>query len=199
MTTDAGTREQILDAAIALIESEGESAVRVDRVVASAGFTKPVLYHHFTDKDDVIVNAQAERYRRSLEWANLGVAAMTDKVKSKKEFETRLAAAIATFVTAESRHHRSVRNEVLGSSVSRPELQEAVANYNRAFISWLEVEIERWRTSGWTNPQFSSRDLAQWWAVQIHGRYFVEAGRDNEEPDEWLDVLLSTVRYVLDL
>ena len=199
MATNGGTREHILDAAIELIESEGESAVRVDRVVAMAGFTKPVLYHHFTDKDDVIVNAQAERYRRSLEWANLGVAAMTNQVKSKKEFKTRLVAAISTFDTAESRHHRSVRNEVIGSSISRPELQDAVAKLNQTFVSWLEDEIERWRTNGWISPQFSTRDLAEWWAVQIHGRYFVEAGRENEESDKWLDVLLSSVRHLLGL
>jgi AcrR family transcriptional regulator len=199
MAADLGTREQILDAAIALIESEGESAVRVDRLVAMAGFTKPVLYHHFTDKDDVIVSAQAERYRRSLEWANLGVAAMTNQVKSKKEFETRLVAAIATFATAESRHHRSVRNEVIGSSVSRPELQNAVAELNQAFVSWLEVEIERWRSNGWISPQFPTRNLAEWWAVQIHGRYFVEAGRETDDSDEWLEVLLSSVRHLLGL
>ena len=39
-----GNREKILEAAISIIETEGETGVRVDRVVEAAGFTKPVLY-----------------------------------------------------------------------------------------------------------------------------------------------------------
>jgi AcrR family transcriptional regulator len=199
MAEDQGTRERLLDAAIALIEAEGESAVRVDRVVEVAGFTKPVLYHHFADKDAVIVQAQAERYRRSLEWANTGFSAAMNGVRSREEFGTRLAVSIAGFSTDESRHQRRIRNEVLGSSVSRPDLQDAVARANRVFISWVALEIDRWKENGWINPTYSSHDLAQWWAVQIHGRYVVEVDQDEHESREWVDVTLSAVRHLLGL
>jgi len=199
MSEQRGTREQLLDAAISLVEAEGESAVRVDRVVEIAGFTKPVLYHHFTDKDALIVQAQTERYRRSLEWANSTVVAMTDSMKSKNEFEDRLAQAITGFVSEESRYHRRIRNEILGSSVSRPDLAQSVALANRVFISWLEDEIERWKQNGWIHPQFSSHELAEWWAVLIHGRFFVEVDSEHAESGKWLEVTMSSVRHLFGL
>ena len=67
MTGARGTRDKILEAAIAIIEVEGEAGVRVDRVVETAGFTKPVLYHHFDDREDLVIAAQGERYRRSFD------------------------------------------------------------------------------------------------------------------------------------
>ena len=47
MTTDLSTRDRLIQAAISIIETEGEAGVRVDQVAALAGFTKPVLYAHF--------------------------------------------------------------------------------------------------------------------------------------------------------
>ena len=200
MSADSGTRERLLNAAINLIESEGESAVRVDRVVALAGFTKPVLYHHFADKDDVIVQAQAERYRQSLEWANAGISSTVGALRSKEDFEVWLTTVISGFATDESRRQRQIRNEVIGSSVSRPELRLEVATLNQAFVTWLEQEIERWHLMGWTHPMHPSRDLAEWWAVQIHGLYLMEVGRrDDSRSSTWVDVLMSAVRHLLGL
>jgi AcrR family transcriptional regulator len=199
MAEDQGTRECLLDAAIALIEAEGESAVRVGRVVEVAGFTKPVLYHHFADKDAVIVQAQAERYRRSLEWANTGFSAAMNGVRSREEFGARLAVSIAGFSTDESRHQRRIRNEVLGSSVSRPDLQDAVARANRVFISWVALEIDRWKENGWIETRYSSHELAEWWAVQIHGRHFVEVDSNIRDDREWIAITMSTVRHLLGL
>lgn len=193
------TRDRLIEAAISLIETDGEAGVRVDQVAATAGFTKPVVYHHFTDKDMVIVEAQAERYRRSLEAASRGVIAAISQVKSKEEFDARLEEAIVSFADPESRRQRSIRHEVIGSAVSHPELREAVALANRVYVSGLATEVDRWKSQGWVNPRFSSQELAEWWAVQVHGHHFIESVRGEQEPDEWVKVILTTVRYLLGL
>jgi AcrR family transcriptional regulator len=197
--TELSTRDRLIEAAISIIEADGEAGVRVDQVAARAGFTKPVLYHHFTDKDVVIVEAQAERYRRSLEIASRGVIAAISQVTSREEFDARLEEAIASFAHPESQRQRSIRHEVIGSAVSRPELREAVAHANRMYVSGLATEVDRWRQEGWINPRFSSQELAEWWAVQVHGHYFVEADRGDRESNGWVDVILATVRYLLGL
>lgn len=196
---ELSTSKRLIEAAIAIIESEGEAGVRVDQVVARAGFTKPVLYHHFADKDVLIVQAQAERYRRSLEIASRGVIAAISQVKSRDEFDARLEEAIASFADPESRRQRSIRHEVIGSAVSRPELREAVALANRVYVSGLAGEVDRWTQEGWVHPRFSSQELAEWWAVQVHGHYFVESDREDQVSNEWVYVILATVRYLLGL
>ena len=199
VVNDLSTKDRLIEAAISLIESEGESAVRVDQVVALAGFTKPVLYSHFTDKDDVIVQAQALRYRRSLEWPVGGMDELTASSTTREEFEARLAQIILGFDSPQSREQRRIRNEVVGSSVSRPALRVAVVSTNRGFVSWLVSMFERWKANGWIEPRFSLPDIAEWWAVQVHGRYVVEVDRDDRESSEWVAVTLSAGRHLLGL
>ena len=60
------TYERLLEAAISIIESQGEGAIRVDQVAELAGFTKPVLYSYFKNREDLIVTAQGVRFIRAL-------------------------------------------------------------------------------------------------------------------------------------
>ena len=69
------TRERLLEAAIAIIETQGEGAIRVDQVAELAGFTKPVLYSYFKNREEVIATAQGERYIRALELGRADVDA----------------------------------------------------------------------------------------------------------------------------
>jgi AcrR family transcriptional regulator len=53
----ASTRRRILDAAIAMFDTEGVRAATVDGISARAGVTKRTLYYHFRSKDDLMVAA----------------------------------------------------------------------------------------------------------------------------------------------
>jgi hypothetical protein len=88
---------------------------------------------------------------------------------------------------------------VNGSSVSRPDLRDAVVLANRVYVSGLAAEIDRWREEGWVNPRFSSIELAEWWAVQVHGRCFVEVDIEDRELSEWVNITLFSVRHILGL
>ncbi len=61
---DSETR--FLDAAIAMFDEGGEAALRIDELAKQVGVAKTSLYHHFGDREGLIVAAQAERYRRSI-------------------------------------------------------------------------------------------------------------------------------------
>jgi TetR/AcrR family transcriptional regulator len=49
--TDAGARERLLTAALALFNAKGYAATPVRELVAAAGVTKPVLYYYFGSKE----------------------------------------------------------------------------------------------------------------------------------------------------
>lgn len=55
MSTERSTSERsLLDAAAALLERGGPTAVTTRAVLAEAGLTAPTLYHHFGDKDGLL-------------------------------------------------------------------------------------------------------------------------------------------------
>ncbi|HWV34251.1 MAG TPA: TetR/AcrR family transcriptional regulator [Thermomicrobiales bacterium] len=62
MTEKSSTRETILAGALDLFADRGYSGVGVEELAASAGVTKPTLYHYFGNKQGVFEALVAERY-----------------------------------------------------------------------------------------------------------------------------------------
>lgn len=185
MTDERDARQKILDAAIGIIDRDGESAVRVDRVVRDAGFTRPVLYSYFADKDDLIVHAQAERYRRALVWGMTDVMAEMLAVGTRAEFLAAMRGWFGSFNSVEGERRRQLRIEVLGSSVSRPALGEEVQRANRDFTlqmaGFLSIIRDRWHVP----LEFDPMSLAAWWVGLILSRHLVESDPSFVDPVEW--------------
>jgi AcrR family transcriptional regulator len=63
---EAGTRQRIVEAAVALFAEQGFDATSVNQVVARAGVAKGALYHHFSSKDDLLYEVYRELVDRQL-------------------------------------------------------------------------------------------------------------------------------------
>jgi AcrR family transcriptional regulator len=61
----AQRRDDLLDASVALIRSDGPF-VSMEQIAAACGVTKPILYRHFGDRDGIVM-ALAERFVARLE------------------------------------------------------------------------------------------------------------------------------------
>ena len=65
-TTEAGARERILDAAVALFAEQGYDATSVTQVIERAGLTKGGFYHHFASKDELLYEVYGDLITRQL-------------------------------------------------------------------------------------------------------------------------------------
>ena len=186
------TRSRILEATIAILESDGEAALRVDKVVKSAGFTKPVLYHHFGDREGLIAAAQAERFRRSLEPGMDAALARVDEASSAEEFLEALRGLIAHYASPEGHERRRFRIEVLGSAVSRPVLLSSVVAASRSHIDNFETPLRIAEARGWLKPGVPVRDFAQWCVGLVLSRHLFEIDPDGFNLASW-DTLTDRV------
>ncbi len=196
MADARGTRDKILEAAIGIIEAEGEAGVRVDRVVEAAGFTKPVLYHHFADREDLVIAAQGERYRRTFDDALVALSVFRE-AQSQDVFLDRVAIALGDFTSPEGRRRRRMRAEILGAAVGRPQLHDAITEANRQFVASLGDFLTRARKAGLISPQRDPRDIAAWWLSVVAGRYVIDVDADRFDEEEWTAIVLSMIRYLL--
>lgn len=185
MSTADDTRSKIIEATIAVIEADGEAAVRVDAVVRAAGYTKPVLYHHFGDREGVIAAAQAERFRRSLEIGIDGATALVEAASSPDEFLAAMRALLKNYASPEGRERRRFRIEVLGAAASRPALMTSVVEASRVHIDKFEMPLRIAEARGWLKAGVPVRDFAQWWVGLVLSRYLFEIDPEGFSEASW--------------
>lgn len=191
------TRESILEAAISIIEAEGETALRVDKVVADAGFTKPVLYHHFNDRDGLIAAAQAELFRRSLEHGIERATARVEAAQSQEEFIDVMRSLLAAYAQPDGIDRRKFRIRVLGAASSRPELLEHVRGASRRHVDEFAVLLGVAETRGWLRPGVPIRDFAQWWVGLVLSRHLFDIDPDGFNAGSWDELTYRVLALVV--
>ncbi len=61
------TRQRLIEAAFSLVHERGYRGTSLDEILKLAGVTKGGLYHHFTDKRDLVMTAFVQQVRAFLE------------------------------------------------------------------------------------------------------------------------------------
>lgn len=178
------------------MEVGGEAAVRVDVVTEQVGVTKPSLYHFFGDRDGLVTAAYAEMYRRSLlhglhEFHDAVVVAATPE-----EYRSVVEHTVGSFRGADGVRRRAIRANVIGSAVTRPELQKAIADINRTEASILGRALEIGVKRGWLTLRHDPLAAAYWWWGVVNGRHLVEID-DLIDSDMWDGVALDAIERLL--
>lgn len=171
---ESESRQRILHAAISVVEATGEASLRVDRVAAMAGYTKPVIYYHFGDREGLIVAVQVERYLQGLNVGFEGFSAAVEACETLEDFIAVVRGWMSTFDSPEGVERRRIRMEVLGSAVSRPRLRDSVNAANRHYMESLGRMFTIARDRGWLAVDFPSKDLALWITGVVLGRHLAD-------------------------
>ena len=187
----------MLEAAIDIIETDGEAGVRVDLVAEAAGVAKPTLYHFYKNRDGLIIAAQAERYRRSLLYGFPTISEMVQACRSREEFSSVLRNLIRSFALDEGKRRRRVRVQVLGSAASRPLLRAEIEAVETAVASEFQRVFGIAQQRGWIGAQVDLDIVARWWFGVMLGRHLVDSVFNEEQSDKWTDVTLRALEAVI--
>ena len=191
------TRERLLRAAIEVIATSGERAIRVREIAAAAGVTEPSLYHFFGSREGLIIAAQATRYREEqIEGLDRFVAAV-ESAKSLEDFVAAIATTLTWAFRSERRQVRATRIDVFGSAQSRPQLATELAAAQQQASSALANVLRLAQARGWIPDDRDCGILATWILGQISSRVFIEIDPELAGSTEWNDLSLTAVLAVL--
>jgi AcrR family transcriptional regulator len=191
------TRNRLLEAAISVIETQGEGAIRVDQVAELAGFTKPVLYTYFKNREEVIVTAQGERYIRALELGRSDVEDAVRKCSNANEFFLVMKKWVSSFSGSDGELRRRFRIEVLGSAISRESLQEKLREANRRQAQDLGALLAIAQERQWLTLDVEPQDLAMWWTGLVLSRYVVEMDAEYHDAAAWDAITMNIMRSII--
>lgn len=200
MTAPLSSRDRLLEAAIEIIDAEGEVAVRVERVADMAGVTKPSIYHFFNDREGLVVAALAERYRRSITHSLSSISLdVVLECDSQADFAALLRHTIEESFSADGISRRRLRVQVLGSAVARPGLQAAIREVHQRTVAELARVLGYGQKRGWLSATFSPSTLAEWWYGLILGRHLVEVYGADTPTEAWDTVSFWAIAQILGL
>lgn len=197
MESSGSTRQKLIEAAIDIVESEGEGAIRVDQVADRAGFTKPVLYHHFENREDIIVAAHTERYARALRYQLKETKEAAEDCKTAADFSKLMRKWISSFTSSDGEMRRRIRIEALGSAVAHEKLHASLIEANRAHTTELGEILKIAQYRGWLTEKYKAKDMATWWVGLALSRYLAEIDKDFFDLGSWDEMTLSIVDFML--
>lgn len=181
MSEVTGPRERILEVTLAILDSEGEGGLKIDTVAETAHVAKQSIYHHFHDREGLIIAAQAERYRRGMAFGAQSILDAVLRCVDADDF-FRVIVGAGILAVRDGAERRRDRIHSLGSASARPELQLAIRAAHHAAIVDVERILAFGQTRGWVKTTHSAATLSEAWFSIITGFHVSEVYASDPDP-----------------
>lgn len=190
-------RERILERAIEVIEHGGEVAIRTNTIAEECGVTAPILYRAFTNREGLVVAAQAERYRRSTAVAVQYLVSYIENSSNRDQLRENISRSLDFIFSAERSEARRLRAEVIGSAVSRPRLRAAVASADLDYADQVAAAYRTAVESGWIDRSLDLRGIVLWAQGVINSRVTTEFHGDEHLARAWDHLAKSAILHAI--
>lgn len=186
------TKERLIDAAIEVIASRGDAAVRLAEIAQTVGIKTPSIYYFFPSREDLVIAAHRERYRRAVAEALGRFEAEFASAKTQDEFREGSLRALQFAMSDERREARVVRLGLLAKALTNDDLLREVNEAAYEGHKALAEILERAQSTGWIRSDISPLTVAVWVRSMIFGRLILEIDGDRYDRDEWTQLALSS-------
>ena len=192
MEIAVSTRSRILNAAIEMMEAGGESSVRLSAIAEALGIKEPSIYHHFSNRTELVNAAYVEWYWQCLK-TDIPVEAMMVLVDSKEDYVRALRKSMEWSYQPQRHHARAIRLSVLGAAQRNPELAAAINDLNRKFLATVADSVLVAQQNGWLRKDLDPLATAYWLHGQIIGRTVAEMDLGQVDLAQWDKVSFEAV------
>ena len=192
MATVESTRSRILNAAIEMMDTGGESSVRLGAIAEALGIKEPSIYHHFTNRTELVNAAYVEWYWQSLK-TDIPVEAMMALVDTQEDYVRAFRKTMEWSYRPERHHARAIRLSVLGAAQRNPELADAVNEINKRFLATVADSVLFAQQKGWLRADLDPMATAYWLHGQIVGRAVAEMDPGHVDLAQWDKVSFEAV------
>jgi AcrR family transcriptional regulator len=186
------TKSRILNAAIAMMDEGGESALRLGAIAENLGIKEPSIYHHFTNRTELVNAAYVEWYWQCLK-TDIPVEAMMVLVETKEDYVRAVRKTMEWSYQPERHHARAIRLSVLGAAQRNPELAVAINEINKKFLATIADAALVAQQQGWVRQDLDPMAIAYWLHGQIIGRVVAEMNPGHVDLAQWDKVSFEAV------
>lgn len=156
----ASTVDRVLDVVCCILDSGGESSLRLADVSERSGTSMGSLYHHFGSREGLIAMARERQFKSSLSYQGQVDAAAFLATRTPEEFIERFDQSLLVSEDDEVAEGRRHRFEMIGAAASRPESLPGVVALESAYLNAGEEIAQVLDARGWLKPGVEPRAFA---------------------------------------
>lgn len=178
-------KARLLRLAMDVIDAEGEVGVRVNHLVQEAGVTAPTLYHYFGSRDGLIVEAQAERFIRSLRKDLAMLRQALAAAKTARHTRDAVNSMVDALLGPSRRTVRMARVNILGSTLARPELAARLAAAQDEVYGEFVTAFTPLQQAGLLRTDIHLPTAMYWISGVLTSRFLIEVGSGKADGAIW--------------
>ena len=151
MTTSESTKDALLRVAIETINEGGESAIRLDSILAEVGVSPSSLYHHYGSLNGLIEAAHVERFQKAVYSNAVELKRRIEETESRQSFVALIDSMMDMFFSSVRARPRQHRVNALGNAFGRPELLAAIAEAQKISLVIATEAVSIAQAKGFVN------------------------------------------------
>lgn len=191
------TKEKLLDVAIRIINEKGEAGLRIEDLLDEVDVTAPTLYHHFGNREGLIIEAQAERFLRS---SRVGVSEIIEAFNASKTVDDlkKVVRLAVSYRGDTSRiEYRLQRLNALGAAYARPGLATRIVDAQESVVREIADAMRPFQTKGLIRSDVDLEMVVAWYYGALLGGLLVELTPSTLDSSQWAVVMIDAVDHLL--
>jgi AcrR family transcriptional regulator len=191
------TIDQVLAIASSVLSEYGESRVRVQEISAETGVSIGSIYHHFGNREGLILAAYVDTYAKGMREDLNSLVTLLDSVTSLNDL-IQLRPKLRELTNSHfSKHSAMSRIAILGGSAGRDNLKAMLTKEQTRLLIRFTESIERLRQLGYLKPELTAHGIAVMILGMILGRAVSEIDAEPLADEAWNDVLIEMLNGLL--
>lgn len=170
---------------MAVIERDGEAAVRVREVAAAAGVTYSAVQFHFGGRDGLLDAAYLDLYRRDLLFPVADLRRRAEASGGSDGFRQVMLGLLDAAFSDDRVSARRRRAQVLGAAATRPAIAAGLATVHREYFAALAAVFDEPHRRGWLRSDLEVEAMGAVYLAIVNGRALIEMGDTGLDLAAW--------------
>jgi AcrR family transcriptional regulator len=197
MTVSESTKDALLRVAIEVINQGGESAIRLDSILAEVGVSPSSLYHHYGSLNGLIEAAHVERFQNAVYSNAVELKRRIEETESRESFVALIDSMMDMFFSSVREIPRQHRVNVLGNAFGRPALLEAIAAAQKQSLLIATEAMRIAQSKEFVNQDLDVAAFVAWFDGMAWGRVLIEISPEDGQGAMWNQIAKRAVHSVL--
>lgn len=191
------TAKKILNVAIKELDDVGPSRFNLDRVIERAEISRSSLYHHYGNREGLIIAVELHRLETTLTASDQEARKVMEQLSSPKDAWDIIELGIRSSATQQQRVIRAQRFASFAASEHAPALKESLQHMQTRAAEEFSTTLRLARDLGFINPVEPIEGIAHFIQSFLLGRMLVDVLDDATADEQWHQATMTSLRALL--